>query len=384
MTPTNSQDESLKIINVSNALETFEPIQNYIVSMALRYLPLVILLFIITRKYSLTDYPMYYSGLLSSAISLLLFPSLMKRIPYTLGTLWDRQIIGLRYEAFGDSGAINRDLTLETDLNSPSKVEKQYVLFIRKFQDLLNSPFQWVFALAFSAFVLTWTDPTWSYLERFMEHLIAFVIGFMAWRMIIIGIQVWQLGRKFDINPQLGHPDECGGLEPLGNLCLWNGLILSILGIFLGGWIIIAPSTEQYGDFNTSFYSNLLLITMGWAVVSFLFPLWSVHRVLVVKREEIQLQLNQMGQRINQCSHEILDQCQELEPEESEKIAKKIAILQRTYQQHENYPVWPFNADLIKKLTLSQTVQLLSVTGLGKPIFNLVKIIIDIMKGLSQ
>ncbi len=387
MTPMNSQDETLKISDeVSDALERFQAIQNYFCFMALRYLPLVILLLaveeVIIAKYPLADYPMFYSGLLSSAISLLLFSSLMKRIPYTLGTLWDRKIIGFRDEAFGDSGANKEDLTLKTNSYSPSKLEKQYVAFIRKFQDLLNSPYQWVFGLAFSALVFTWHSYEYEYFMQITEHLIAFVIGFMAWRMIIIGVLVWQLGRKFDINPQLGHPDECGGLEPLGNLCLWNALILSVLGIFLGVWIIIGPST-RYDNIYTGFFYKLLLAPVIWAVVSFLFPLWSVHDVLVAKREEVQLQLNQMGQRINQLSHEILDRCQELEPEESEKIAKKLAILKQTYQQHENYPVWPFNADLIKKLTLSQTVQLLSLTGLGQPILNGVKIIVDIIKSLS-
>jgi len=402
----NSQDKSPKIIRVSNALETFEPIQNSIVSIVLRYLPVLILIFAVfkTVKYTLTNpidnnltttttnyiinqlinpfvtFPMYYSALLSSAISLLLFSSLMKLIPYTLGTLWNRKIIGLKEETFNDSEKSKIDLSLNTNLYFPSKLEKQYVFYIHKFQYLLNHPYQWVFAFSFSAFVFTWHDYNYSYEGQIMEHVIAFVIGFMAWRMVIIGVQVWQLGRKFDIDPQLGHPDECGGLAPLGNLCLRNGLILSILGIFLGGWIIIGPST-QYQDEYTIFFSKLILITMVWAIVSFLFPLWSVHSVMAAKKREMQLQLNQMGQVINQLSHEILDRCQELQPEESESIAKKLAILQRAYQQHENYPVWPFNADLIKKLTLSQTVQLLSLTGLGEPILNWIKIIVDIFKG---
>lgn len=392
MIPTISQDKAPKISDkVSDALETFKPIQNYVFFVVLRYLPSFILLFavgeVVIGNCTLADNSMYYSGLLSSAISLLFFSSLIKQIPYTLGTLWNRKIIGLRDEALSDSGEIKMDSTLKTDSNSPSKLEKQYVIFIRKFQDLLNSPYQWVFALAFSALPFSWYDNRWSFNEKITEHLIAFVIGFMAWRMIITGIQVWQLGRKFDINVQLGHPDECGGLAPLGNLCLWNALILSVAGIFLGGWIIIMPSTQYidvsiYGDVSSRFY-KLLLIPVGWAVVSFFIPLWSVHNVLVAKREEVQLQLNQIGQKINQLSHEILDRCQELGPEESEKISKKLAILQRTYQQYKNYPVWPFNADLIKKLTLSQTVQLLSLTGLGQPILKVVKIIVDTINDLS-
>ncbi|MDD4163460.1 MAG: hypothetical protein PHW87_13375, partial [Methanothrix sp.] len=59
----NSQDETLKISDeVSDALETFLAIQNYFCFMALRYLPLVILLLaveeVIIAKYPLADYPM--------------------------------------------------------------------------------------------------------------------------------------------------------------------------------------------------------------------------------------------------------------------------------------------------------------------------------------
>ncbi len=80
----------------------------------------------------------------------------------------------------------------------------------------------------------------------------------------------------------------------------------------------------------------------------------------------------------------MLNHAHELEPEESEKMAKKLELMQQTYQQNKDYPVWPFNYEILKKLALSQTVQVLSLTGLGKPILDAVKIVVDLLNGLSK
>lgn len=394
LTSSNNQEDTPQIRDeVLAVLETFEPLQSISfwgrrfspLAILLRISPGLIFLFAIVLQpiWPIADWPMFYSGLLASALSLILFPLLMKRIKYTLGTLWDREIISLKVESLGSLEPNEETTESEANLSASVALEKKYSIFIRKFQKWLNSPYQWISGLAFAALVFTWHHYKLEDSAQIGEHLIAFVIGLMAWRMIVIGIFVWQMGREFDIHPQLGHPDECGGLEPLGYLCLWNALLLSILGVFLGGWIILGPSTN-YGDEYTSLFWKLLWIPVSWAGISFFLPLWSFHNILVEKRDEVQLQLNQLGQRIDQLSHEILDRCHELEPEESEKMAKKLEILQQTYQQNKNYPVWPFNADLIKKLTLSQTVQVLSLTGLSKPIINGVQIAVEILKGLSK
>ena len=201
--------------------------------------------------------------------------------------------------------------------------------------------------------------------------------------MLVIGVQVWKLGKKFDLNPQLGHPDNCGGLEPLGNLCLWNALILALPGVFLGGWIILGPSTK-YDDIYTSLFYKLLLIPMSWAAISFFLPLWSVHQILLAKREAIRLHLDQLGRSIDQMAHQMLDRAHELEPDESEKMAKKLELMRQTYQQNKDYPVWPFNYEILKKQALSQIVQVLSLTGLVKPILDAVKIVVDLLNGLSK
>ncbi len=114
------------------------------------------------------------------------------------------------------------------------------------------------------------------------EHFIAFIIGLMAWRMLVIGVQVWKLGKRFDLNPQLGHPDTCGGLEPLGNLCLWNALILALPGVFLGGWIILGPSTK-YGDIYTSLFYKLLILPVSWGGDQFLSAFMERARNIVIQ-----------------------------------------------------------------------------------------------------
>jgi hypothetical protein len=212
------------------------------------------------------------------------------------------------------------------------------------------------------------------------ELFIGLVIGLMAWRMIITGVQIWRLGRKFDLHPQLGHPDGCGGLEPLGNLCLWNALILTIPGVFLGGWIALIPETTYDPEYITIFY-KLLLVPILWAPISFFLPMLSVHRILVAKQTQIQLELDRLGQSIDQLSHQILSQADEMEPEECTKKTKKLEMMRQTYQEYKNYPVWPFNYQILKKFVLSQAVPVLSYFGLGEPLLGAVKAAVELLKG---
>jgi hypothetical protein len=44
--------------------------------------------------------------------------------------------------------------------------------------------------------------------------------------------------------------------------------------------------------------------------------------------------------------------------------------MQQFYQKYKNYPVWPFNKEMITLLITSQAVQILSLIGLGASIAN--------------
>lgn len=349
--------------SVSQALETFQAVRSRAARWVLRLLPWIILSWVILVEIviSKASDPMHISGMVAAALSLFASQFLMQRIPEILGTLWNRNLIASKPTTDLD-GANPTEEVLNTTANpsKPAPVEDTYRTFIHDVEGLLNHPGQWLIGVFFALLVLTWAHYHWY--ELIGESFIGFIIGIMAWRMIVTGVQVWQLGKKFDLTPQSGHPDKCGGFEPLGNLCLWNALIVTIPAVFLWGWIILGPGT-QYGNFYTPQFSKLLLVPVAWAMLSFFLPLWSVHQIMIAKRAVVRQQLDQLSKSINHLAREMLAEADELEPEEGEKMAEKLELMRQIYQQNQHYPVWPFNLGIMVKFMTSQAVPILGLVS---------------------
>jgi hypothetical protein len=354
--PTLITDEGPPPANLISArLRTFQAVRNPILWWLLLLLPWSIFLALLALGIISLYYPffpagpgtvMFMSGLIAAALSLVAFQVLMQRIPRALGTLWSRGLIrakadqGIPHQANGSQHNSNEQTV-------PLPVEKQYLEFLSSFERRLKHPGQWLLGLFFVSLVVVWTAivvkfPPLGSIEFFaiiIQYPIGFIIGFMSWRMIVTGMEVWQLGRQFDLNPQLGHPDSCGGLEPLGSLCLWHALIVSIAGIHLGGWIVLGvvlgPSDPygRVGAFWTPTYSVLLLVPLAYALISFLAPVWGVHQVMVAKRAEVWHQLDQLGQRINLLQRELLQQAEELEPDQYERLSQNLEQMWRAHEQ---------------------------------------------------
>jgi hypothetical protein len=203
------------------------------------------------------------------------------------------------------------------------------------------------------------------------ETLIGAAAGLAIWRMIVIGFKVGDLGR-FPLRVQLGHPDRCGGFEPLGNLCLWNALILSVPGVFLGWWIIVGPSS-QYGLRYVALHSALASIVVVLATIAFVVPLWRVHLVMARSAEKLRAGIERNGQRIDQLARELVAARDDLGPDEWESKAKELERLQALYRANEKVPTWPIDVHLATKFGTSQLVPLLGITGLSKPIVDVIK-----------
>lgn len=376
---------------VLERLKAFQAVKNPILCWLLLLLPwgiflaLLVLGMVSIRQTVIPTGPgtvMFTSGLIAAALSLVAFQVLMHRIPRVLATLSNRSLIkaktvtGSAPQSDGSNG--NTD-TQPAFLPPP----RQYLAFVSSFEYWLNHPGQWFLGLIFVFLVIVWTvlvkefPPIGSadFYGILIEYPIGFVVGFMSWRMIVTGVAIWRLGEEFDLTPQLGHPDHCGGLEPIGSLCLWNALIVSIAGIHLGGWItlglLLGPS-DPYGSlaiFWTPTYSALLLVPLAYAFVSFLVPVWRVHQLMVAKRTEVWQQLDQLGQKIDNLQRELLDRVDELGPDEYEKLSKNLDQMRRTYQQNTKFPVWPFNFGTYIKFAVSQLLPLLGlILGMVEPI----------------
>ncbi len=334
--------------------------------------------------------PMFGSGLVAAALALFTFQLVMQRIPETFGTLWSRNLIARKPDAI-ELASAPASVNSAAVLGDEQSVTQPYDAFIKDVERWLNHRWSWglgiLFAiLGFARFPyqsgglnefwrqllrdlprLSWTD----WVDIVGEPFIGFIIGLLVWRMIVAAVKVRELGKRFDLNVQLGHPDGCGGLEPLGNLCLWNALLVTIPGVFLGAWIILGPRS-QYGNLYVELHSKLLLVPIILAPLTFILPLWSVHQVMASKAAEVRLELDRLSQSIDHLARELLNRADELQPEEGEKIAKNLELRQQIYRRSQQIPLWPLNVGLLAKFATSQVVPVLGLTGLGQPLLKVV------------
>jgi len=314
---------------------------------------------------------MFSTGLFSAAMALFAFQVLMDRISTIFGTLWRRgSIAGLKGQTASRKESVD-----------------SYHQFIRGVEDQLNNKYQWVMGGVFAVLVLVWYLPILIRLGNgfiiilglVVEVIIALLIGTVVWRMVLISWQVWHLPEKYELEIQVVHPDQCGGLEPLGNLCLWNALILAVAGIFLGGWISIGPNTQfaDYAEAYSQIFRVLLAVPIILSFVSFLLPLWTTHRVMVEKKAEIQIRLDELAKSIYAESTVLLNKTGNMNFEKGDERNKRLSLMRNVYNQHQRIPTWPINTNIVYKFAAAQAMPVLSFIGFADPF---VKILSDALK----
>jgi hypothetical protein len=322
---------------------------------------------------------MFYTGYIAAGLALVAFNKLMDKISSTFDTLYQRGI--LAQLIYGDETA--------PDGSFPAIFAK----FRQDFAGALNSHGQWIAAVVFILLVLTWY--LWQrsinvvmqkpilIVGILVEILISFMIGLMAWRMLVVSIQVWRLPKSFRLNLNANHPDQCGGLEPLGNLCLWNALIIACAGVYLGGWIAIGPSTIFRAEILAykPVFQALLIIPIAVALVSFFLPLGSTHRVMLAKKAELLYQLHELDQRIFKEDLELLTLADQMDPEEGDRRIKKLEMMRKIYTTHQKIPVWPINLSMLSKFVASQVIPVLSLVGVAEPVAKLLSGLVQILSG---
>lgn len=318
---------------------------------------------------------MFFSGLICIVLSLLAFRNLIQLIPLTYGDLWSQAII-----------------------DHANSTHERWRAFIREFEGKLNHWHQGLMGLFFVlvtvGIFIVWTGGPEAFVTlminsvRYSEQywwltleeievfrvfavsmiLLGSVIGLMAWRMVCLGIYVWRLGRRFNLAVQLGHPDTCGGLKPLGTLCFRNALIVTIPAIFLGFWIMFPVISGVSYKYWIPIFKLLLLIPLGFAIVSFLVPLWSIHQEMVDRRNETLVQQDQLRQNIDRLTQEVLknsiDDFGTLTSSEYQTKLDQIKFMQDSYKQLQNSPIWPFDRDLVRRFIASQTIPILTTLGI--------------------
>ncbi len=324
---------------------------------------------------------MFSTGLLTAALALFAFEMLMVRISTLFGTLWRRGSIA-------EAPKPGEDPTTATNRQAISS----YRQFMQDIEDELNSRYQWVTAVIFGLLVFTWYplhQPAGNYeylIGLGVEIVIAFFIGLVVWRMVSIGWHIWHLPKKHELEVQVLHPDQCGGLEPLGNLCLWNALITAVAGIYLGGWISIGPTTPfaSYAFKYGTIFRILLIVPILLSFLTFIWPLWTTHQAMAKKKAEIQIRLDDLAKSIYAESTVLLNQTYHQDVTEGDERNRRLNLMREIYTQHQKIPTWPINTSILTKFAVAQAVPVLSYIGVGGPIASVLSALLKLVPQAGQ
>ncbi len=369
----------------------------------LKILPIAVMLWIIVDllllKRAFVDNPMLLTGWLAVAAAALLFSDVSHRVPATLETLWVRGLLTEpkeredRFERAlleikcpsGVREKIQRIRSLHQGL--PKNVQDRYLSYVNGFEEMLNSLAGNLLSGGLVALVIFLAlitnartrDVTPLFVVYYTAALIiAFILGMFLWRMLVIAYQIVVLGKNFDFALQNKHPDGCGGLSILGDLNLINTAIITIPGIYLAGWIIILSNPESVWIISYStwlpFFQDLLLVVVGLTFFIFLVPLYIIHQEMVLQSCPLVVHLDEVFKKINRLAQELLKHLASLDNSgsgaseedriEIDRMKGEIALLQDAYDRNTPVPVWPFNRTIAIKFIVSQSLSLLTLSGI--------------------
>ena len=206
-------------------------------------------------------------------------------------------------------------------------------------------------------------------LIRLTFILAAFVAGLIAWRIVVIANTVVKLGKQFDFDLQINHPDGCGGLRPIGDLCLGLAYVIAPLPIMLGAWLVFINFLDirfLHMDPNDliPLSSTIVILMIPVAMVcvfSFFFPLGSIHTSMLRAKSRLQIELDEISQEIHQLSSKLLVNANSLNPQEGISVEEKIEFLKRVHARNSRIPTWPYGSTHIWGLISTQIIPSIGV-----------------------
>lgn len=368
-----------RAIEVTAALNKFHVVRDIRLRRLLRFYPVIVGFAVLldwlffNSRLLLTD-PTNLTSYLSVALATIFFVRLYDQVPETLRALWDRTVL------------LNK-------ARQPISTE-EYTRFITAFDNRLNHPASWLFGLAailVSSLIFIFQLGLSQFVEgiritQLLAWLSYFIDGLGVWKLLVIALTVGRLSRNFQVSVQVMHPDQSGGLKPLGDLCVANALILLGPTMFFATTIVVGSSPDLiklYPIFQRSaelylfeggLFHAMLIAMLGLAVLVFLLPLYEIHREMVRQGALHRQRLDTLTQQMDQINQEMLNLAQPFNSSDAPKRLDTLKFLRQIYDANDKVPAWPFNRSNVIKFLTSQIVPLLSL--IGKPLLDVVQTVL--------
>ncbi len=372
---------------VAIRLEHFQVIPTRWVRLVLTWLPAAIILWCIGGLLRLPTggQPDYFllTAFLAVVIDLYLLRYLFDHTPQVLLTLWLRHLC--------ESKAAERP------------VEKEFLAYLKRFERALSHPLMHVVGVIFAILAIGSTYVVLAALqsgqgifnagvwERLITGLrilylpVGYFVGLMTWKACVIAYFINRLGEQFELKIQSNHPDQCGGLKPLGNLCLVIALLLLVPSIYYSIWGFITAITQNpsLAVFNTwaTPFRIILFVLILTSLLLFFQPLQSIHQQMARRRQEIQNELDRLSQIMDETMLTLRLQAPLLTPQEGAQKLDALKFMQQVYAENQIIPTWPFEWKILLRYFSAQAIPLLSLIGTSGPLVQTIQTLVKSLGG---
>lgn len=316
---------------------------------------------------------LYLTGGLTIVISILNTRTMFNQFPQLLLMLWRRKVLRPR----------------ELHKNSPQALEESFLEFVQMIPYKLNNKLGILIGV-FGTIIISWTiwlldteilqeiylnfrNPFSWYgvmaLVRLSFLAAGFIGGITGWQILVIADTVSKLGKRFDFDLQINHPDGCGGLGPIGDLCLKLAYIISPFPILIGLWLVFINFFDirylrMLPENLVPLASTLVFLiipTTAICIFSFFLPLGAVHTAMLREKSKLQTELDSISQEIHQLSSDLLSKANSLDPQQGVSLEEKIEFLKRVYTRNSQIPTWPYRSTHIWGLVSTQVIPAMGV-----------------------
>jgi hypothetical protein len=331
---------------------------------------------------------LYVSGGVTLIFYLLFSVDVFEKFQKAIKELWGQNILRQLDEN-----------SLETENSLPEEALLKFLQDTRFYFDSRLSIFFGLGGLCISVWLIWLFDQNWilriSELLNSMPAILllgifiritfvftCFVSGIIAWKTLTVGRRIYALGKQFRLDVKTSHPDGCGGLSPIGDLCLKLVYCTAPFLILIGTWLIFTNTLDvgylhMHSSNVSSLNSTLQVLLLPFIISSFLiffFPIISIHNAMVRNKSRFETQLYGVSQKIHSSEIELLTQADNLPNERRIILEENIDFLKRLHSRLQSIPTYPFRISHLFRLTSSQIIPIIGVvTSLISFIKDLVK-----------
>jgi len=338
----------------------------------------------------------YVSFALLAMVIVWLYQRFAKQTPRALLRLWEKGTLSPKtaVDDTGETSIVADFLNLHRDALSARKrfIIVGAVLFIVDIK--LWNYIMTIYTLSFETF----PDATGSLFIVFkfviFPDLWLWITLTAGWSMLVTARFIRRLPMGLNLEVIPSHPDQCGGLKSIGDICIQLALIAVIASLVLAYWGSIGRAlrtagvlpnlsdevetvAEKFLPETLSRFRELIdptrepqpitrafanigtiagIIGGGWL---FLYPLLGIHQRMRDKKAEF---MQELAEAAAEFDMELEQSIHARDEEQIREAHEKLETLQNTHSLLKKYPVWPVSKGVFVEKFV--TPQFLTVIGL--------------------